>query len=122
MRVVPVGRWLTHLFLPACLLLPGCTRPSPAPLREGAVTFIGPQGQGQGFLVQPVAAGGPAATLAGQPLTARKAYLLAFHEAQDAGDLEHVLAIADRLDAVDEPDLASHVRHAAAVLLGEVGG
>jgi hypothetical protein len=69
-----------------------------------------------------VAAGGRRATLAGQPLTTRKAYLLAFHEAQDAGDLEHVLAVADRLDAVDEPDLAAHVRHAAAVLLGEIGG
>jgi hypothetical protein len=69
-----------------------------------------------------VAAGGLAATLAGQPLTARKAYLLAFHEAQDAGDLEHVLAVADRFDAVEEPDLAAHVRHAAAVLLGEVEG
>jgi hypothetical protein len=69
-----------------------------------------------------VAAGGRMATLAGQPLTARKAYLLAFHEAQDACDLEHVLAVADRLDAADEPDLAAHVRHAAAVLLGEIGG
>ena len=47
------------------------------------------------------------ATLAGQPLTARKAYLLAFHQAQDAGDVEHMLAVADRLDAVGEADLAS---------------
>ena len=28
----------------------------------------------------------------------RKAYLLAFHQAQDAGDVEHMLAVADRLD------------------------
>jgi hypothetical protein len=61
------------------------------------------------------------ATLAGQPLTARKAYLLAFHEAQDAGDVEHMLAVADRLDAVGEADLARHVRRAADTLLEEIG-
>ena len=68
-----------------------------------------------------LAAGELTASLAGQPLTPAKAYLLAFHEAQDAGDLEHVLAIADRLDAVEEPDLATHVRQAAGVLLAEIG-
>lgn len=68
-----------------------------------------------------LAAGELTATLGGQPLTAGKAYLLAFHEAQDAGDLEHVLAVADRLDAADEPDLAAHVRHSASVLLGDIG-
>ena len=65
-------------------------------------------------------AGHLTATLGGQPLTPAKAYLLAFHEAQDAGDLEHILAVADRLDAAGEADLAAHVRHAAEVLLGEI--
>ncbi len=51
-----------------------------------------------------LAAGELTATLGGQPLTAAKAYLLAFHQAQDAGDLEHVLAVADRLDAAGEPE------------------
>ena len=68
-----------------------------------------------------LAAGQLTATLSGQPLTAGKAYLLAFHQAQDAGDLEHVLAVADRLDAASEPDLATHVRRAAHMLLEEVG-
>jgi hypothetical protein len=68
-----------------------------------------------------LAAGQLTATLAGQPLTAGKAYLLAYHQAQDAGDLEHVLAVADRLDAASEPDLAAHVRHAADILLEEAG-
>ena len=67
-----------------------------------------------------LAAGQLTATLGGRPLTPAKAYLLAFHEAQDAGDLEHVLAVADRLDAAGEADLAAHVRHAAEVLLGEI--
>src|SRR5262245_48346907 len=60
-------------------------------------------------------------TLAGQPLTARKAYLLAFHEAQDVGDLEHILFVADRLDAAREPELAAHVRRAADALREELG-
>jgi hypothetical protein len=68
-----------------------------------------------------LAAGQLTATLGGQPLTAGKAYLLAFHQAQDAGDLEHILAVADRLDAASEPDLATHVRRAADTLLKEVG-
>ena len=68
-----------------------------------------------------LAAGQLTASLGGQPLTAAKAYLLAFHQAQDAGDLEHVLAVADRLDAAREPDLATHVRRAADTLLEEVG-
>ena len=68
-----------------------------------------------------LAAGQLTATLGGQPLTPGKAYLLAFHQAQDAGDLEHVLAVADRLDAVSEPYLAMHVRRAAHTLLEEMG-
>ena len=68
-----------------------------------------------------LAAGQLTATLNGQPLTAGKAYLLAFHEAQDTGDLEHVLAVADRLDAASEPDLATHVRRAADTILAEAG-
>jgi hypothetical protein len=57
----------------------------------------------------------------GPRLTARQAYLLAFHEAQDAADPEHVLAVADRLDAIGEGALASHVRRAAGSLLVELG-
>lgn len=68
-----------------------------------------------------LAAGQLTGTLDGQPLTAAKAYLLAFHHAQDAGDLEHILAVADRLDAASEPDLATHVRRAADSLLEELG-
>ena len=66
-----------------------------------------------------LATGRLTATLGGQPLTARKAYLLAFHQAQDAGDVEHMLAVADRLDAVGEADLATHVRRAVDTLLDE---
>lgn len=69
-----------------------------------------------------LAAGQLTASPGGPPLTTRTAYLLAFHEAQDAADVEHVLAVADRLDAVGEPDLAAHVRHAAEALLQELGG
>lgn len=68
-----------------------------------------------------LAAGEVTATVDGQPLTAGKAYLLAFHHAQDAGDLEHVLAVADRLEAAGEGDLAAHVRRAAGVLVEELG-
>jgi hypothetical protein len=68
-----------------------------------------------------LAAGQLTATLGGQPLTAGKAYLLAFHQAQDVGDLEHVLAVADRLNAAGEPDLATHVRRAADTILEEAG-
>jgi hypothetical protein len=52
---------------------------------------------------------------------ARTAYLLAFHQAQDAGDPEHVLAVADRLDRLGEAALAAHVRRAAAALLETLG-
>ena len=68
-----------------------------------------------------LAAGQLAATVGGQSLTARKAYLLAFHQAQDVEDLEHVLFVADRLDAAREPELAAHVRRAADALREEVG-
>jgi hypothetical protein len=69
-----------------------------------------------------LAAGRMTATLGGQPLTARKAYLLAFHRAQDAGDVEHMLAVADRLDATGEPDLAAHVRRAVNAYVRELAG
>ena len=68
-----------------------------------------------------LAAGDPTATLNGRTLTAWQAYLLAFHSAQDAGDVEHVLAVADRLDAAREPELAAHVRRAADALREELG-
>jgi hypothetical protein len=62
----------------------------------------------------PLAGGGPR-------LSARQAYLLAFHQAQDAADPEHVLAVADRLEGIGEGALASHVRRAARILLAELG-
>ena len=68
-----------------------------------------------------LAAGRVTATLAGQPLTARKAYLLAFHQAQEAADLEHMLFVADRLDSAREAELAAHVRRAADALRQELG-
>jgi len=75
-------------------------------------------------LVEAAARGGPVDLPRGlgrTHLTARQAYLLAFHEAQDAADPEHALAVADRLDAIDEAALASHVRRAARRLLAELG-
>jgi hypothetical protein len=75
-------------------------------------------------LVQAVDRGGPVDLPRGRGatrLTPRQAYLLAFHEAQDAADPEHVLAVADRLDGIGEAALASHVRWAARVLLAELG-
>jgi hypothetical protein len=57
----------------------------------------------------------------GVPITVRQVYLLAFHDAQDAADPEHVLARADRLAAIGEDGLAHHVRWAARTLLVELG-
>jgi hypothetical protein len=92
-------------------------------LAAGAARRTGPTAETWTTLLgtgDELATGRLTATLDGQPLTARKAYLLAFHQAQDAGDVEHVLAVADRLEAVGESDLASHVRRAAGALLAEV--
>lgn len=68
-----------------------------------------------------LASGAPPERAPGRPVTARAAYLLAFHLAQDADDPEHVLAAADRLEAAGEPALAAHVRAAARHLLGDLG-
>jgi hypothetical protein len=57
----------------------------------------------------------------GRPVSARVAYLLAFHLAQDVGDVEHVLAVADKLRALGEEALAAHVHAAARGLLEEAG-
>jgi len=46
-------------------------------------------------------------------LTPRTAWLLAFHEAQDAGDVARMLLTAQRLERLGEHDLARHVRHVA---------
>lgn len=46
-------------------------------------------------------------------LSPRAAYLLAFHEAQDALDVHRMLVAAERLERLGEPALARHVRHAA---------
>jgi hypothetical protein len=47
------------------------------------------------------------------PLSARAAYLLAFHHAQDALDVHRMLAAAGRLERLGEADLARHARHVA---------
>lgn len=44
-------------------------------------------------------------------LSARAAYLLAFHNAQDAADVRRMLAAADRLARLGERDLAHWARH-----------
>jgi hypothetical protein len=49
---------------------------------------------------------------AGQPATARTAYLLAFHEAQDREDVARMLLVAERLARLGEATLAAHVRDA----------
>lgn len=58
------------------------------------------------------ATGGTVATEAGA-LTARAAYLLAFHHAQDAVDVPRMLAAAARLERLGEADLARHAREVA---------
>ncbi|HLE45059.1 MAG TPA: hypothetical protein VJB36_13665 [Methylomirabilota bacterium] len=58
------------------------------------------------------ATGGTVTTEAG-PLSARAAYLLAFHHAQDALDVERMLVAAERLDRLDqagEDHLAARLR------------
>jgi hypothetical protein len=105
--------WLVALGLTvaiALVLVVGASRRTGEP-SEAWTTLLGTGDE--------LALGRLTATLAGQPLTARKAYQLAFHEAQDAGDVEHMLVVADRLDAVGEADLAAHVRRAVATLLDE---
>ena len=49
-------------------------------------------------------------------LTARSAYLLAFHHAQDAMSVERALVAAARLERLGEHALAAHARHVAATL------
>jgi hypothetical protein len=53
-------------------------------------------------------------------LSARSAYLLAFHEAQDAADVGRMLAAAERLDRIGESALAAHVRRVAGEVAAEV--
>jgi hypothetical protein len=93
-------------------------------LAAGAPRPSGPVEESWRALVQTgdeLAAGELTATLGGHPLTTAQAYLLAFHQAQDTSDLEHMLGVADRLDAAGEPGLAAHVRRAADTLLEEIG-
>jgi hypothetical protein len=108
--------WLVTAFLTVAI---GLTLAACASRRHGqtAETWQALVEAGDGLV-----AGRPASpTLGGHPLTARKAYLLAFHQAQDTGDVEHVLTVADRLDAAGEPELAAHVRQASETLLEELG-
>ena len=53
-------------------------------------------------------------------VTARSAYLLALHEAQDAEDVPRMLIVADRLARLGEWDLAAHARRAARVVAAEL--
>jgi hypothetical protein len=53
-------------------------------------------------------------------LSARAAYLLAFHEAQDALDVGGMLVAAARLDRVEESALAAHARRVAADVAAEL--
>jgi len=55
-------------------------------------------------------ASGFVAGLPRAPLSARAAYLLAFHHAQDALDVYRMLLIADRLDQAGEDHLAARLR------------
>jgi hypothetical protein len=52
----------------------------------------------------------------------RVAWLLAFHDAQDAGDVARMLLAAERLDRLGEPALASHARRVAAEVARELAG
>jgi hypothetical protein len=65
---------------------------------------------GDRFATEP---GSPLPARPGQPTTARMAYLLAFHEAQDREDLARILLAAERLERIGETALAAHVREAA---------
>ena len=49
-----------------------------------------------------------------------RAYLLAFHEAQDALDVGGMLVAAARLDRLGESALAAHVRRVAAEIAAEL--
>ncbi len=55
------------------------------------------------------ASGGSLLTEAG-PLSARAAYLLAFHHAQDGRDVRRMLVAAERLERLGEHELALHLR------------
>lgn len=65
---------------------------------------------------------GPAASPPAAPdadVPPRIAALLAFHAAQDAGDVARMLLAATRLERLGEPDLAAHVRQAARAVAEE---
>ena len=93
-------------------------------LRHAAAGLAGPAGPLARFrqLLQPdewarliaagdaLSTGGAPASRDGVLLTARTAYLLAFHHAQDAADASRMLTAAERLAAVGEHDLAHHAR------------
>jgi hypothetical protein len=111
----PTCRWLAVLSgavaLGAALTLG--TRDGARDVADAWTTLVEAADQGD--------AAAPRWVRGGPGLTARQAYLLAFHEAQDAADPEHVLAVADRLDAIGDGALARHVWRAASSLLVELG-
>jgi hypothetical protein len=63
-----------------------------------------------------LAAAQSTAVLGGHPVTARAAYLLAFHHAQDREDAGRMLLAGDRLERLGERTLAAHVRQAVRAL------
>ena len=65
---------------------------------------------------------GPGPVPREQPDTARKAYLLAFHEAQDHEDVARMLLVAERLERLGEAALAAHVREATQAAVRAAGG
>jgi hypothetical protein len=87
-----VGVWLVATLAPA---LPGSR---PVSDRWSALIDVG----------DAAAPGAPAGDLA-----PRAAYLLAFHEAQDALDVHRMLVAAARLERLGEDQLARHARRVA---------
>jgi len=64
-----------------------------------------------------LATGGGTMAIGRDSLTARTAYLLAFHHAQDREDVPRMLVAAERLERLGEHDLAAHTRHVARILV-----
>ncbi len=117
--------------------MPAATRSSehvrigPVPFILVAVLILGAVGIGATLWPSPrdewarliedgdaLAGGGETARGRTDGLTARSAYLLAFHHAQDALDVARMLLAADRLERLGERDLAAHVRHVAGTVAG----
>jgi hypothetical protein len=71
------------------------------------------------WLAGPGRAASPPPPVPDADTSPRIAALLAFHAAQDAGDVARMLLAATRLERLGAPDLAAHVRLAARTLAEE---